>query len=92
MGGVKMNTLIIYDSTGYIISQAQGAIREPQGIPFLWVDIPLGKRIKVTNGIGIDTTVTPNKAILEDIPKTEIETLQAQNAQMILALVEGGLM
>ena len=49
-----------------------------QGIPFLWVEIPTGKRLKVTDGIGVDVSVTPNVAILEDIPKTEIELLQEQ--------------
>jgi hypothetical protein len=73
-----MNTIIIYDSLGYIIIQGQGSIREPVGIPFIWVEIPQGKRIKLTNGIGVDVTVTPNVAILEDIPKTEIELLQEQ--------------
>ena len=68
-----MNTLIIYDETGYVISQMSGSVREPQGIPFLWVNIPTGKQIKLTDGIGVDVSVTPNVAILEDIPKTDIE-------------------
>ena len=70
-----MQTLIIYDSTGYIISQIQGEPlpREPQGVPFIWLDMPIGKRILITDGIGVDVTVTPNVAILEDIPKTDIE-------------------
>ena len=73
-----MNTLIIYDDLGYIISTASGAIREPQGgVQFIWTEIPIGKQIKITNGIGVDISVTPNKAILEDIPKTETELLQA---------------
>jgi len=71
-----MDTLLIYDSTGYIISTASGSVREPQGIPFLWVNVPTGKRIKITDGIGVDVSVTPNAAILEDIPKTEMEILQ----------------
>lgn len=68
-----MNTLIIYDSTGYIISQMSGDVREPVGISFLWVEIPEDKRL-----ISIDTTVTPNVAVFEDIPKTEIEILKEQ--------------
>ena len=73
-----MNTLIIYDSTGYIITEMSGAVREPVGVPFLWVEIPIGKRLKITNGIGVDVSVTPNVAILEDIPKTETEKLKDQ--------------
>ena len=69
-----MNTLIIYDNTGYIISTISGAIRDPQGgVQFIWTIIPVGKQIKITDGIGVDVTVTPNLAILEDIPKTELE-------------------
>jgi len=73
-----MNTLLIYDSTGYIISQMSGAVREPQGgVQFIWTEIPTGKQIKITDGIGVDVNVTPNVAILEDIPLTEMELLQA---------------
>jgi len=74
-----MNTLIIYDNTGYVISTMAGSIREPQGgVQFLWVEIPEGKRLKLTDGIGVDVTKTPHQAILEDIPKTEIELLKEQ--------------
>ena len=86
-----MNTLIIYDNLGYIISQMSGIEREPQGgVQFLWVVIPIGKQIKSTNGIGIDVSVTPNVAILEDIPKTELEIVKEQvlaSQDMINALM-----
>jgi hypothetical protein len=72
-----MNTLIIYDSTGYVISQMSGPVREPVGIPFIWVEVPTGKQIKVTDGIGVNVSVTPNLAFLEDIPPTETEILQS---------------
>jgi len=74
-----MQTLIIYDNSGYIIDMISGVPlpREPQGVPFLWVEVPTGKQIKITNGIGVDVSVTPNVAILEDIPPTETEILQA---------------
>lgn len=77
-----MNTLVIYDSTGYIISQASGSVREPIGIPFLWVEMPQGKQIKITNGIGIDVSITPNVVILEDIPKSEMQLLQEKISEM----------
>ena len=83
-----MNTLIIYDETGYVISQMSGAVREPQGIPFLWVEIPEGKRIKLTNGIGVDVSVTPNVAILEDIPPTEMELLWAAQSETNTTMLE----
>lgn len=75
-----MNMLIIYDSNGYVISQMSGAVREPVGIPFIWIEIPVGKRIKLTDGIGVDVTVSPNVAILEDIPKTVEEVLSERLA------------
>lgn len=87
-----MNTLIIYDSTGYVISVMGDSVREPVGIPFIWAEIPIGKQIKYTNGIGVDISVTPNVVFLEDIPLTDVEELKVQNAQMIMALVVGGLM
>lgn len=86
------NTLIIYDNTGYIISAMSGSVREPVGIPFINIIIPIGKQIKLTNGIGIDVSVAPNIAILEDIPKTEIQLMQDIQSQVILSLVMGGLM
>ena len=75
-----MRTLIIHDNEGYILSIRQGepAPREPIGVPFLWVDIPEGKQIKITDGIGVDVSVTPHQAILEDIPKSEVELLREQ--------------
>ncbi len=74
-----MNTLIIYDSTGYVISQMAGSVREPQGgVQFLWAEIPEGKKLK--NGVGIDVSANPHQAILEDMPKTEIELLKEQLA------------
>ena len=73
-----MNALIIHDNEGYILSIRQGEPkpREPIGVPFLWVDIPEGKRLKIIDGIGVDVSVTPHQAILEDIPKSEVELLR----------------
>jgi len=81
-----MNTLLIYDSTGYIISQKSGSVREPQGVPFLWVEIPEGKRLKITDGIGVDVSVTPHVAFLEDIPKTEMESVQEKLTNALSAI------
>ena len=88
-----MNTLIIYDNTGYVTSQMAGSIREPQGgVQFLWAEIPEGKQLKITDGIGVDVTKTPHQAILEDIPKTDIELLKEQQQELsdtIAALIMG---
>lgn len=89
-----MKTLIIYDNEGYIISTRQGqpSPRIPVGVPYLYVEIPEGKRIKMTDGIGVDVTVTPHQVILEDIPPTEIEQLRLEMAQAITELFEMMLM
>ncbi|MFQ8550178.1 hypothetical protein [Acinetobacter baumannii] len=75
-----MNTLVIYDDQGYIVSTNSGtpSPREPIGVPFLWVEIPEGKRIKVADGIGVDVSSTPHQVILEDIPPTEVEELKTK--------------
>ncbi len=77
-----MNTLIIYDNEGYIIQQMCGVVREPQGgVQFMWTTIPEGKRV-----ISIDTTKTPHIAILEDVPKSEVDLLKEQINTMQKAL------
>lgn len=85
-----MRTLIIYDNQGYILSAYSGfpEPREPQGVPYLWVDIPEGKQLKITDGVGVDVSVTPHQAILEDIPPTEIEQLRLEMAQANTELFE----
>lgn len=88
-----MNTLIIYDNIGYVIYQMAGSVREPSGgVQFLWAEIPEGKQLKITDGIGVDVSVTPHQAILEDIPPTEIETLRTDfnNGIMELTLLIAG--
>lgn len=83
-----MRTLIIYDNAGYLISIMNGepSPREPIGVPFLWVEIPEGKRIKTTDGIGVDVSVTPHQVILEDIPPSEIEMLRSDLNDAVMEL------
>lgn len=90
-----MTTLIIYDSTGTIFSSPiMGGYQKPQGdLKFLEVEIPEGKILK-----GVDVSITPNVAILEDIPQTDIELanekideLETENASINYALMMGGL-
>lgn len=78
-----MNTLIIYDESGYIIFQATGDVREPIGIPFMWVEIPEGKRV-----VGIDVSGEIHVPVFEDLPKSEIEQLKEENLEIKLALAE----
>lgn len=85
-----MKTLIIYDEQGYILSARSGqpAPREPQGVPFLWADIPDNKRIKTTDGIGVDVSKTPHEVILEDVPPSEIDLLKEENVVMKQSMAE----
>ncbi|NFO10915.1 hypothetical protein FDB29_07290 [Clostridium botulinum] len=65
-----MKTLIIYDNTGYILMQQTSSYRTPEGgIQYLELEIPAGKRVKSIN-------VDKKEAILEDIPKSEVEILK----------------
>lgn len=85
-----MKTLIIYDNEGYILATRQGqpAPREPIGVPFLNVEIPEGKRIKITDGIGVDVSVTPHEVILESVPLSETDLLKAKVDSQELAIFE----
>lgn len=82
-----MNTLIIYDSTGYIIYQATGSVREPVGIPFMWVEIPEGKQ-----AVSVDISGETHIPIFEDLPKSETQLLQDQvnDLNIAMAALMGG--
>lgn len=72
-----MNTLIIYDNQGQIFSKIEGFYDIPNGgIQFLEIEMPQGKIVK-----GVDTTIVPHQAILEDAPPTEVYTLKQELAQ-----------
>ena len=82
-----MKNLVVYDINGYILSIMRGSeLREPVGVPFILMDIPEGKKIKITDGIGVDVSVTPHQVILEDIPQTETEILNDKLDNAILEL------
>lgn len=83
-----MKTLVIYDNTGYIINNVSGSYRVPTGVPFIELEIPMGKRISTVNGIGVDVTKTPHEVILEDIPKSESEILKEKLSLQEQAIVE----
>jgi len=78
-----MHALIIYDQTGYIISQLSGSVREPVGIPFMWVEVPEGKYVK-----SIDVSGETHVPIFENLPKSEIDKLRDADLEIKLALAE----
>lgn len=78
-----MNTLVIFDTTGFVLSSMAGNVREPVGIPFTWVEVPKGKYIT-----GVDVSGDTPVAILEDYPKSETEVLKEQVNNLTLAYAE----
>lgn len=80
-----MQTLVVYDETGFILSMRSGepAPREPVGVPFMWVEIPNGKRI-----VGVDVSTIPHQPIFEDIPPSEMDILKAENEYNKRAIAE----
>lgn len=73
-------TLVIYDNTGFIISQMQGSsLREPVGVPFIWLEIPHGKILK-----SIDVGGEKHRPVFEDLPKPETQKLQELIDQLII--------
>ena len=93
-----MQTLVIYDNTGFIISQMQGNnLREPVGVPFLILnETPAGKYLT-----RIDVTKTPNVPVYEDVPnpnetleqqisnlKAQLESAQSNNLTNVIILMQ----
>lgn len=78
-------TLIIYDTTGRVLVQAEGAIEEPVGVPFIWVDIPVGNVIS-----SVDVSVTPNEAIYKELPKSEMQLQLELLQDAVNDLILGG--
>lgn len=85
-----MQTLVIYDNDGYLLSTSSGTPepREPVGVPFLWVEVPQGQQIKITDGIVVDTSIEPHQVEFVDIPKTETELLKEKVQKQEEAIVE----
>lgn len=93
-----MQTLVIYDNTGFIISQSQGSnLREPVGVPFLILnEAPAGKYLT-----RIDVSKTPHVPVYEDMPnpnapleqqvlqlKAQLESAQSNNLTNVLILMQ----
>jgi len=71
------NTLVIYDATGYIIQQMSGSVREPVGIPFLWIEVPEGKIVQ-----SVDVSATPHVPVFVDLPETPEEKMLKLEQQL----------
>ncbi|WP_227397377.1 hypothetical protein [Jeotgalibacillus aurantiacus] len=82
-----MNSLIIYDNEGTLISvkNQTPAPPEPVGVPFLWVDVPNGKYVEHVNVSG--EIHTP---VFVDYPKSEIDVLKEQQADLWQIVLMGG--
>lgn len=73
-----MKTLVIYDSSGRIYLMQYGATETPQGILYMWVDIPEGailERIDVTDD-------NNHKPVYTYLPESDIGKLQNQVRQI----------
>jgi hypothetical protein len=67
-----MKTLIIYDNTGKIFTNITGFYIVPEGIQYLEIEVPEGKRVE-----RVDTTDIENPVpVYVDIPKEEIVQLK----------------
>lgn len=78
-----MRTLVIYDTKGTIISNVGGAIKEPEGIPFIWVDVPTNTYVEK-----IDVSKEKHEAVLKEYQQTEVQRLQEEILSTQLALTE----
>lgn len=79
-----MNTLIIYDSEGYILFQSSGDhLREPVGVPFMWVYVPATKYVE-----RIDVKSEIHTAIFADLPKGTEQIMQDRITDLELTIAE----
>ena len=85
-------TLLVYDLNGKIWVQITGFYAQPEGLPYLEIEIPEGKIVT-----GVDVSGDEHIPIFEDLPKTETQLLQEQLAELAvesdyrLSLLELGL-
>lgn len=59
-----------------------------EGIPTIIVEVPEGKRIKIIEGIAVDTSTTPHSVEFEDLPKSEMDRISEELEKTQLALAE----
>lgn len=65
--------VIIYDKNGKIWYNGSG-MGEPEGLPFLNIDIPNGKYLE-----SIDVSQEPHKPVFKEYPKSELELMRETN-------------
>lgn len=78
--------LVVYDNKGVIYFAGTG-YPQPNGIPFLNVEIPEGQYIE-----SVDVSSEPHKPVFKTYPKPEMELLKERIAELEkgqTALVEG---
>lgn len=68
-------TLIIYDLTGRVLSIIYGAAEAPQGVPYVWCDVPPGAIVD-----HVDTTT--GQVVFEYEPESDLGRMQANIAAM----------
>lgn len=78
-----MNTLVIYDNSGVVIQTASGNVLEPNGVPFIWVEVPSGKRVA-----NVDVSEETHVALLEDLPKSSEQLMQDRITDLELTIAE----
>jgi hypothetical protein len=64
-------TLVIYDNTGKIWVIMSGSYTIPDGLSYLEVEVPEGKKV-----VGVNVSVAPNVPIFEDFPVPVVKTLE----------------
>ncbi len=82
-----MKTLIIYDTEGFIVQQITGTYRIPVGIPYLESEIPSGK---IATSVNVSTTT--HTLVLEDVPQSQVESLEQQIADLQYQLMVNGVL
>lgn len=70
------NVLVFYDTTGYVLDQREGDVREPIGVPYMWVQISEGQYVR-----SIDISVTPHQAILREYGAFDYESATLEEAK-----------
>ncbi len=78
-----MKTLFIYDNNGKIWNQMSGVYEVPNGLPYLEVEIPVGKY-----PVSVDVSGEEHKVVYADFPKSETALLKEQVDMLTLALAE----
>ena len=75
-----MKTLVIYDTTGRIWSIIYGEESAPQGVPYLFTDIPEGATIE-----RVDVTDPKNPKVVFTYSESSEEQEEMKTAMMFLA-------